>query len=408
MSLYFKIAFKYIFAERKINFITIIIFISIISIAIGVAALIVVLSIFNGFRQISEMQLLSVDPNIRIIPSNSAYINNIDTKNIIKKLDRIPEIKSYSPAISSKAAIYKSNSIHIVETIAYFNSKYLEDFYNKFYKYGDIENENNIFIGYGLASRLSVHKNDTVNLLSANTLEKSIQTMQIPNALQMKVSSIFSLNVKDYDLTLAYIHPKAAKRLLKIQNNKDIISYIDIKLFNNDKTKTIANKIQSLLNKEVTILTWTDINSELYYVMQFERVAVFSILSLILLIAVFNIFASLAMTVVKKRSDIAILKSMGATDKMIQNIYISEGIIIGIFGTIAGLLLAIILIYTQNRFGWLKINGDKYIIDKIPMVINYIETTIVCIVSLGLSIIATIFPARKAAKAKIITSIKAE
>ena len=408
MKIYSKIALKYIFAERKINFITIIIYISIISIMIGVAALIVVLSIFNGFRQISEAQLLGVDPNIRIIPEKSAYMTKADSKSIINKIKNIDGIKTYSPVITTKAAVFKSNSIYIVDAAAYLNYSYLQEFHENSLKLGQLDNPSNIFIGYALASRLNAHISDTVNVISADALRKSIQTMQNPNVLELKAASIFTLNVKDYDLTTAYINPETAKRLLKIKDGS-YISFIEIKLYNNDESRSTAKKIKSLLNNDkYNVLTWIDINSDLYYIMQFERVAVFVILNLILLIAVFNVFASLTMTVVKKQNDIAILKSIGATDKIIQKIYLYEGLIIGVIGTFLGLVIGLLVIYLQNKFGILQIDNSKYIIDRIPMVINYWETIIVCVVSLILAALATIFPAKKAAASSIINSIKSE
>ena len=408
MKIYSKIALKYIFAERKINFITIIIYISIISIMIGVAALIVVLSIFNGFRQISEAQLLGVDPNIRIIPAKSAFMTEADSKSIITKIKNIDGIKPYSPVITTKAAVFKSNSIYIVDAAAYLNYSYLQEFHENSLKLGQLDDPSNIFIGYALASRLNAHISDTVNVISADALRKSIQTMQNPNVLELKAASIFTLNVKDYDLTTAYINPETAKRLLKIKDGS-YISFIDIKLYNNDESRSTAKKIKSLLNNDkYNVLTWIDINSDLYYIMQFERVAVFVILNLILLIAVFNVFASLTMTIVKKQNDIAILKSIGATDKIIQKIYLYEGLIIGVIGTFLGLVIGLLVIYLQNKFGILQIDNSKYIIDRIPMVINYWETIIVCVVSLILAALATIFPAKKAAASSIINSIKSE
>lgn len=375
---------------------------------IGVAALIVVLSIFNGFRQISEAQLLGVDPNIRIIPEKSAYMTEADSKSIINKIKNIDGIKTYSPVITTKAAVFKSNSIYIVDAAAYLNYSYLQEFHENSLKLGQLDDPSNIFIGYALASRLNAHISDTVNVISADALRKSIQTMQNPNVLELKAASIFTLNVKDYDLTTAYINPETAKRLLKIKDGS-YISFIDIKLYNNDESRSTAKKIKSLLNNDkYNVLTWIDINSDLYYIMQFERVAVFVILNLILLIAVFNVFASLTMTIVKKQNDIAILKSIGATDKIIQKIYLYEGLIIGVIGTFLGLVIGLLVIYLQNKFGILQIDNSKYIIDRIPMVINYWETIIVCVVSLILAALATIFPAKKAAASSIINSIKSE
>ncbi|MBQ6270027.1 MAG: ABC transporter permease, partial [Bacteroidetes bacterium] len=232
---------------------------------IGVAALIVVLSIFNGFRQISEAQLLGVDPNIRIIPAKSAYMTEADSKSIINKIKNIDGIKTYSPVITTKAAVFKSNSIYIVDAAAYLNYSYLQEFHENSLKLGQLDDPSNIFIGYALASRLNAHISDTVNVISADALRKSIQTMQNPNVLELKAASIFTLNVKDYDLTTAYINPETAKRLLKIKDGS-YISFIDIKLYNNDESRSTAKKIKSLLNNDkYNVLTWIDINSDLYY-----------------------------------------------------------------------------------------------------------------------------------------------
>jgi lipoprotein-releasing system permease protein len=404
MSLDVKIAKKYIF-NGKINLISIITFISILGITVGVAALIVVLSIFNGFRQLSEEQLLGFDPHIRIVSKNSAYLSDVET--ITQKIKNNPCVKKFSPALTTRAVVYKSNNLQLVELIAYTDMSYLSEISSRFYEFNLPKKDRCIYIGYALASRIDAKFNDTLQIISAKMLEKSIQTFQVPQGIAVQNAGVFNSNIKDYDLSLAFTDIGTAKRLLL--KNEDIISQIDIKLFDkNDLEKTVSKLNEDLKSESIKILTWIDLNKELYYIMQFERVAVFSILSLILLIAIFNVFASLAMTIVKKKSDIAILKSIGANNKFIRNIFIKEGVIIGIIGTFLGLILSFIIVFLQEKFGIFAIDGSKYIMDRIPMAVNVFEVLFISFFSISLAVIATIFPAKKAANSNIIQSIRTE
>jgi lipoprotein-releasing system permease protein len=171
----------------------------------------------------------------------------------------------------------------------------------------------------------------------------------------------------------------------------------------------LQNLLQNnLLQNDVKVLTWKELNKDLYNIMQMEKVAVFCVLSLILLIAIFNVFASLAMTVMEKKQEIAIFKAIGASDKFISKIYLYEGMFIGIIGTLIGLLIGILLVLGQDAFEWLKISSNTYLIDAIPVIINGYEIAIVCIFSLLLAFIATIYPAKKANQLIISQAIRSE
>jgi lipoprotein-releasing system permease protein len=197
-----------------------------------------------------------------------------------------------------------------------------------------------------------------------------------------------------------------SKKLLGI--NENVCSYIDITIINNNDLEAIYTKVSKLLKNDIKVLNWKELNKDLYDVMQLERVAVFCVLSLILLIAVFNVFASLAMTVMEKKQDIAILKSIGASNNFISQIYLLEGLLIGFIGTFLGLIIGVLLTFGQDTYKWIKISGTGYIIDAIPVnMINY-EVAIICIFSIFLSFIATILPAKKSNQLIISQAIRGE
>ncbi len=270
---------------------------------------------------------------------------------------------------------------------------------NLYLKINSNTSSSNVVTGGVLASKLNLKIGDTLYITSTKMIENSLQTMRLPTSTTAINTGIFTANVKDYDLMLAFTDTNTIKKiLLPVKNNTEKISYIDVILNKNTELKFVKNKlISTLKDNALDILTWIDLNKDLYYVMQFERLAVFSILGLILLIAIFNVFVSLAMSVIEKKQNIAILKAIGATNKFIRNIYIKEGVIVGSLGTLSGVILGIFIIFVQNKFHIFTIDTNKYIIGAIPMVMNFAEIIAVCLFSILLATISTILPARKAA-----------
>ena len=408
MNIELKIAKRYIFPKGSFDFISIITLVSILGIAIGVAALIIVMSIFNGFRDMSEKEILKIDPPIRIQSNNSALIKNYST--VVEKLQNHKSIKNIVPTLQTKAVIIKNSQIEIAELIAQktdiSTASELTISENIIYGSSNIV-DNEVVLGVALADRLQTTIFDTLRILSPKMLEYSFHTLQIPRGITVKQVGEFQGNVKDYDLTKFY-GTFALVRKITLTNENEV-SYIDIRTVSlEDKNISgLAAELQKTLGNEFEILTWKDLNRDLYNIMQMERVAVFCVLSLILLIAIFNVFASLTMTVIQKKSEIAILKTIGASNKFISRIYLFEGLLIGTIGTVLGLIIGVGLSLGQQTFKWLKIDGN-YIIDAIPVIINSSEVIFVCIFSLFLSVLATIFPVKKANQLNISQAVRSE
>jgi lipoprotein-releasing system permease protein len=409
MKTEFKIAIRYIFSKHSFNFITIINFISLIGITIGVAALIVVLSIFNAFQSLAVKQIVGFDPHIKIESNVSAK----DSSSLLKYLQNNSDIESFAQVSESRLICFKNNSIRVVNLLAISDSDL--SFFNNLEPYfivGNFTNERTVIktlpkiaIGAGLADALHCLPGDTINFTTPSAIENSLLTGSVPNFYQAVIKGIFQSNVKDYDYSYVFGSYNLSKTVLSDKFQSSLI--YEIRLNNLDKLEQITNELKSEFPK-ANILSWKDLNKEYYNVMKFEKMATTFILGLIVLVAIFNVFASLTMTIIEKKKDISILRAMGATQNFIQSTYLYEGIFVGSFGSILGGLLGVLLCYGQAHFKWFRIDNTKYIMDSIPVLVNYYDIVAVVLLSFVLTILATIYPSMKASKLNIIENIREE
>lgn len=401
----YMIANRYVFTfKREFNFITIITIISTLGITLGIAALISVLSIFNGFQKFAEQQIIGFDPHIRITYSPEKY----QLEEIENKVNKLSNIDSYSPSFQGKIILQNKNSMQAAELI-------LIDTKNKKYIHGiqktiatgrfdfSRKDMNSIVLGSGVSERLNVLPDDTIFALSPDLIESSIKQMNANQEIQFSVSGLFISNSKDYDDGVCFADISLKDVLFT--KNSNIINAIDIKL---KDVKLIDESKQALLEKfpDAKIQTWYDLHSDIFNVMKLERLMVFVVLSLIIVIAVFNLLASLTMTVVEKQRDISILKAIGADDKSIKKVFITEGAMIGLMSAYYGTLLGLGFCYGQINFSWFKLDTHKYLINAIPVSIDYWYVVGIVLFAIVISILSTIIPARIASKQEIVNFIK--
>ncbi len=409
MKLHFQIALRYIFTLRSFHFITFITIISFVGIVIGVAALICVMSIFNGFGEFTEKQLIGYDPHMRIIPQNGAWLNNYEK--ILSEVKKNKYVLAASPVAEGRMVGIKADNMKVMELFGY-NP-------NEFSSVSGIDNSivigsfkiqpkndvPRIVLGANLANRLKVMPGDTLSVMSLYTIEASIKSFSRRPGLNFLVTGLFLTNNPEYDDNYAYTSLNTANYLLNAPGNA--VSAIDIRLNSIDNVEKVKEELKIKI-PGLSIQTWYDLHKELYNILKFERMSVFIILSLIIVIAVFNVLASLSMTVVEKKADIALLKSIGASDKLIKKIFMTLGLLIGSLSTIIGSLLGLGLTLGQIQFGWIKLSGAKFLVTSLPVSIHALDIVLIICVSMMLSFIATIYPARRASSSKIIDTIRSE
>lgn len=403
------IAKRYLISRHKLSFITIISFLSITGITLGVAALIVVLSVFNGFGSLVTSYLTSLDPHLRIIFKSESF-EKLHSE-IENQLNSFNDIKSYSPFVSGKVLALSRNKTEVINLraidIKKFSQLYDLDKLTIFSKTNsDSISRNGIFIGIRLADKLEAITGDTITIVSPANIEAVLLQGSVPLTKKFVVKGIINSQNNEYDESLAMTDLHTGQELLGFR--KSFEGY-EITLSDRSKSDRFKNELSNLLDKQIAeVNSWYDFHKELYSVMQIERWVAYILLSLIIAVASFNILGSLSMSVLEKKRDIGILKSYGVTEKSIIKIFLNEGILIGIFGTIFGALLGYFICWLQLNYNIYPLDPTMYKIDSLPLEIRFTDFVSVAAASLLLTFLASLFPARRAAKVDALDSIKWE
>ena len=404
------IAKRYLLSKHKINFITIISFISIAGITLGVAALIVVLSVFNGFGSLVTSFLMNFDPHLRV--EYKVESSGDDYEKVSSIIKSTPDIKSFAPFVSGKVLAFNHGITQVI-SLKGIDLKNAEDIYNIkdniLFGSGELNETDNtpgILIGLRLADRLQVLVDDTVTIISSAGIEKLIAQFGMPNTQPFVVRGIFSSKNNEYDEALAFTYLSEAQYLL---GYKDGYQGFEIKLNNSDNSFKAKDYLESNLDKNTfEINTWYDFHKELYTVMQIERWVAYILLSLIIAVATFNSLGSLSMSVIEKKRHIGILRSMGAKENSILKIFMFEGLMIGLIGTGLGVILGYIICFLQIQYNIYPLDPTQYKIDSLPLEIRFWDFFVIAGASLFLSFIASLIPAKRAAKVDALQAIKWE
>ncbi|MDA3859937.1 MAG: ABC transporter permease [Melioribacteraceae bacterium] len=404
------IAKNYLRTKDKLSFISIISVLSTLGVTIGVATLIIVISVFNGFGDLAKQMLIESQPHMRIISKSDKSQENIPKVEDILKKNK--SVATYSPYLQGKIVATNNNSFQILDIkgLESNETENLSGLQNKLL-WGEIDFKNNSNIPSAIISltnkiKLSASIGDTLTATSFKSIESMITNfLVIPKTQRFIISGIYKSNSKDSHGFVLYSNLESAKRLLGTRD----ISGFEVKL----KDYKIANDVKEEIESQVdtnlfTIETWYDMNKEFYNVLELEKWGAFILLLLIISVATFNILGSLTMSVNEKRRDIGILRSMGASKNSILKIFMFEGILIGIIGTISGFILGVLVCYLQIEYKLYALDLRIYTIDAMPVKLQLSDLIIIPISSMVLSFLASLYPAKRAVKLNVIDTIKYE
>lgn len=376
----------------------------------GTAALIIVLSIFNGFQKLTEENILGFDPNISIYPKSGAWIENADS--VVKLIKQnFPDLK-IAPVSNVRVAALNGSNMQLFNMLCistqdrYYFSDLIQSTVFGNFSLEDTGKTPTIVLGSGISDRLSTLPSDTLNLVSPKLLEQYAISPLGAQKVSAVVSGIFHSKIKENNDKYAFAPPKLAAMLTTIPNGA--ASTIDIRLDKFGGSEDLALRLAVIIGNKYEIKTWQDLNADLYQVMKFERMSVFAVLSIIVILAVFNVLASLSMTVIEKETDIASLMSMGLSRKGVRQIFIWEGIIIGVISTFGGLTIGLGLCFAQIQYEFVKVSSSNYIINYIPVAVKLSDVLIVGIFSLALAVAATLYPASRASATEISRALRNE
>ncbi len=403
------IARRYLASKRKIQFITIISFISIIGITVGVAALLIVMSVFNGFTGIVTSILIGFDPHIRIEQRGGIDLQNYNRVSDVLKNEKL--VSGYSPFISGKAMIISQalNKVVFIRGVDEGKIAAVSGVKDKIvlgdFDLRDSKEYSSIVLGLTLSDRLGAVVGDYVDIVSPYAFFASLTPFSTPAVKKFKVSGIYESNNKEYDSQFAYISLESAEALFEMSGR---YSGVEVRLDDLEKSESFKSNLLNKLPSEIEIETWYDLHSDLYSMMKIERYVAYILLSLIILVASFNLLGSLYMTVIEKRRDIGVLQSMGASQKSIIRIFMFEGILIGLIGNALGIILGLVLIFLQQQYHLFPLDQTVYIIPAIPVEVHLIDFVTVTAACMILTLLASYYPARRASKIIPIESIRWE
>ncbi len=398
MSFELALAIRYLKSKRENSFVSLITIISIIGVMAGVMALIIVLSVMNGFRKDLLSKILGVNSHITVL-SLEGSINRY--KEIEKKLRNIKEVKAYTPFVYSQVMIkaYGGSTGIILTGIDPATACKVIDIKNMIKKgslRGLEERSSNIagiILGSELAKRITAFVGDIVTLISPEG--KLTPLGRVPNTKKFRVVGIFESGMYDYDSSMAYVSLKEAQQFLSLGNR---ITGIEIKIDNPDESDRVAKKIQAILSYPLIVKDWKEMNKSLFSALKLEKMTMFVILTMIVLVGALNIVSTLVLMVMEKRKDIAILRAIGASSKSVMKIFIIQGLIVGAVGTALGLGAGLLVCYLLKKYKFITLPADVYYISKLPVQVQIWDVALICMAAILISFFATIYPARYASK----------
>lgn len=396
MNLPFYIAWRYLKSKKSHNVINIISGISVAGVTIGTMALIVVLSVFNGFEGLVVSLFNTFDPPLKVTPVQGKTFTS--TAFPWQKIEAIEGVEAATGIIEEKALL-KYGSKQFLATL-----KGVDDNYTEWTGLDSMITDGVMLLKYkdqplaipglGIAYYLGINLNNYDELIEVYAPRRTASGYATPeNAFQrldIRPSGVFSVQ-QDFDTKYMIVPLSFTRELFEYTNE---LTSVEIALADDADMYSIQDKVKQMLGSTYTVKNRFEQQEVLYKIMRSEKFAIFLILSFILFIATFNVVGSLSMLILDKRKDINILYALGANNKLVQRIFITEGILVAFSGAVAGMILGALICVIQQQFGLVKINaeGGSFLINAYPVLMDWKDFVMVFLVVGGIGLLATLIP----------------
>ena len=399
--MYLKFAWRYFKAKKSTNAINIISWVTAGVIAFSTLCQVLVLSVFNGFEGLVKSLYSNFYSDVKVVPAQGKTF--VMTQAQLKEIHKITGVSGTSLDVEEKALL-QSGDQQTVVLLKGVDSNYYEvsgvpqKMYHGSFNVGSLDKPK-LILGAGIESALSIQADRNLFpvtvFLPKKTNSKNPDPLSALSEGNATTSGSFAIQ-QDFDNKYVITNMAFMKQQMNYQ--PDEYSALEISLSNPNQTEEFTQQLQKKLGDHFKVLTKYQQNASLYNSMRLEKWFIYAVLTLILIIAAFNMVGALTMLVLEKRKDISVLQSLGADNSLIKKIFLSEGILLAVVGAGTGIILALIISFLQMKYHFVKLEGNSFLIDYFPVKLVFTDFVLVALTSLIIAFCASWFPAQKASK----------
>ena len=399
---------RYLKAKRKQAFISIITLISVVGVMVGVMALIVVLSVMNGFREDLMSKILGVNSHLLILNYEGPFR---DYQEAASRANTVEGVVATTPFVYSQVMVNREGSVTgaVLRGLDPSSAPSVAPI-GEMIKNGALQSLEAvhdglpaIIVGGELSKNLGARPGDTVTVLSP--LGKLTPLGRVPHSREFKVTAIFDSGMYEYDATMVYVSLKEAQDFLGMDNR---VTGIEVRVDDIYKADRIGEAVAGKLGYPFWTKDWQQMNRSLVAALKLEKLTMFVILTMIVLVGALNIISTLVMVVMEKTRDVAILRTMGATGKSIMLIFMFQGLLVGVVGTLAGLFSGLGLCHLLARYQFIRLPADIYYISTLPVRVEMQDVIFVTIAAVLISFLATLYPSWHASRVNPVEALRYE
>ncbi|HEX6939627.1 MAG TPA: ABC transporter permease [Longimicrobiales bacterium] len=409
------IARRYLSSRRKGRFLSLITVIAIAGVGLGVGALITVIAVMTGLQTELREKILGNNPHVYVFePGQSFRLERY--KPLLEPVRNVPGVVAVQPFVMTQVGLVKENGAYAQAGVLYGIAPDVEGepltvvqerIRSGEYAFGPTQTGlPGILVGRRLAEKMNLLPGDVVTVISGENIKTGPLGDLQPAIRQFEVTGRFDTGMYDYDSQNLYAPMSAVQELLDLPENT--VSGLAVNVVDPWNADEVGRAIQEALGVPYYAQSWVELNATLFSALKLEKLALFVILSLIILVAAFNIVSTLVMVVKDKTKEIGILKSMGLTDARVLRVFMLQGLAIGMVGTAIGAVGGLVLVWLLDRYKFITLPGDVYFVDTLPVALDAVDLLLIVGVSILIALLATIHPARQASRLQPVEAIRHE